>query len=297
MPLKFASLVMLILLLNGLSFSSILPNTEGQVSLSIDSFLRYEILYRHLKFQNGTRIDTPAEIQGTQNGTLTLNVEEIWSTDQVSLRFSLDLLNKHHDEKRILFEPRSQLCWLQNDSSVYLGFTHLWINISEVRDTRNFTISYNELRRIGAVASLKGTTAIDLGELGLHEVQELDVEATYGSSQYFWTSFYDRDTNLLLRMVGDPSDPILLGLFGVETLDFALSLVETNLDIGQPAGTLVPSPQVPFSVVFIVVGVAVFTASFLLLSLRRSRSKLHRRIKKNSRISTASGDQQLWKAL
>jgi hypothetical protein len=286
---------MLILLINGLSFSPDPYNTAAQMRLSVDSFLSYEILYRHLRFQNGTRIDTSAEIQGTQNGTLTLNVEEIQSANQVTLRFSLDLLNKHHDEKRILFEPRSQLCWLQNNSSVYLGFTHLWFNISEVRDTRNFTMSYNELLRIEALASLKGTTTIDLEELGLQEVQELRVNATYGSSQYVWTSFYDRDTNLLLRMVGDPSDPVLLGLFGVETLDFALSLDETNLDIGQPAGTVAPPPQVPFSVIFIIAGVVVFTASFILLSLKRSKSKSHRRIKKNIRISTASGDRHPWK--
>lgn len=283
---KIVSFLMILFLINPQLVTSTALSTWNQEGLDTTNFLEFEVLFRHLKFENGSRIDTPAEIPGTQNGTLLLKVEKNQSKNDVVFKFVLDIPGKFHNEQRILLDTQSQTLWTESNRS-YLGFTHLWLNISEIRDKQNFTVSYNELSGTRAIAAWKGTTTIYLENFGLQEVHRLDVEATYSGFQYSWTSFYDKDTNLLLRMFGDPSDPVFLGLFGVETLDFSLSLTDTNLDVGPSVKHFSPNPmQFPLLIIAILIIATAFIACFVLLSRKRRTSKSQsRRVRKPQKFS------------
>ncbi len=208
-------------------------NSEQTWVMNEGDYFTFEVLFRHLLFLNGSRIDTPVSVSGTQNGTLTLSAIESTSEGEVLLEMILNIAHQFHSEKRVWFDTTNQQ-FRTEDRTVLLGSMHMWLDFSEVESLESFIISSSESIGVNASGTLLGISSIDMKSLGNQEVRMVRTVAFYDNRPFNWTTYYDLDTNIIVRMSGEPADPIILGLHGIKSIDFAVSLIDTNYDIGPP---------------------------------------------------------------
>ncbi|NWF94981.1 MAG: hypothetical protein HXY34_02465 [Candidatus Thorarchaeota archaeon] len=264
-------------------------------SFAPGQYLMYRLFFRHLLFFNGTRIDTPAEVPGVQNGTLRLSSLSL-DNGFILMESALSIQDIHQSTKRVQFST-STMSVMSEDGAVEVGFMRLWLDISEVQPVNSFTIS--RLNAIGPAATgvLGGMVFLDMGPLGVHEVRSVLSSVTLMGAQQNWTSFYDRDSGLLLREDRGPADPFLLGLHGIERIDVMLTLAQTNCNIGPPLTVPDPTGQsntfggvldMPAVVGSLLVAIGTVSAASL-VRIRHNRRRMRKRLLKEERKKRQKG--------
>jgi hypothetical protein len=260
---------MAIFLASSLMFAPAHTVQSQSSKLEKGSYLNYDVLFRYMKFLNGSVEETPSGTSGTTNGTLFIDVKDFSSPKEAYLRLVLEIPHIYYAEKNVMFDTESQQIFTENHQN-YLGFFDLWLVKDQAEGQSAFTISHNELTGLDAIATLRESTIIDTYSFGLQEVYQLIVNLTSNNYQYSWGNFYDKDTLLLIRMIGDVADPFLLGIFGVERIDFVISLTKTNLNLGssQPTNVILILLSPMFLIACAIV--AVFIVSLALLYKKQS---------------------------
>ena len=266
-----------------------LNSQNGEVlNLNKKDYLIYQIQFRHLHFLNGSSIDTEASIPGTQKGNISFTIEEVASDGNFLINSILEIPLYYHSQQRTWFNSNNSN-FRSEDQSSLLGMFWLWMDPYKLEMEESYIISSNYITGFNASGVKSGVSTINLGILGHQEVQMLKVAAIYNGHQLNWTSYYDLDTKIFLRMSGEPADPLLLGMHGVQSLDFIVSLIDTNIDIGEPADN--DSGEVGYYInttfglgIIYAMGVCSFIAfSFVILKEQKKRKKRKKDLKKKRR--------------
>jgi len=262
-----------------------LSTTDQYTTLAVNwtfpegTYFEYKIQFRHLEFLNSSRIDTPAETPGFQNGTFRIDAISVQSDDFVLTDISLTIQDLYLSVKQVLYNPNSFQI-KSSDGLVDIGYFALWLDFDSSQLVSDFTTARIDSLGFTSTGTLDGLTNLNMGVFGGQQVQKVGVSLEHTDRWYNWTSFYDTDTNILLRQEGEPSDPFILCFHGIKTIDFVINLIDTNYDVGPSVGSynntngIYPQSDSTWIIwIFIFSGGVVFSGMMIRFRYQNRRSK------------------------
>ncbi|MHA1390558.1 MAG: hypothetical protein ACTSR9_19250, partial [Candidatus Thorarchaeota archaeon] len=157
-----------------------LSTTDQYTTLAVNwtfpegTYFEYKIQFRHLEFLNSSRIDTPAETPGFQNGTFRIDAISVQSDDFVLTDISLTIQDLYLSVKQVLYNPNSFQI-KSSDGLVDIGYFALWLDFDSSQLVSDFTTARIDSLGFTSTGTLDGLTNLNMGVFGGQQVQKVGV--------------------------------------------------------------------------------------------------------------------------